>query len=445
MNIPLRWLLGFISFIKGIFEGPAPGLRWLVVGLVALATIINYIDRNALAIMWPLGMSDDLGLGKEDYAFIVNCFLAGYLIGKALFGKIMDAIGTRIGFVLAIVVWSLSVALHAVARSVFAFSVVRFTMGLGEAGNWPGATKANAEWFPIKERALAQGIFNAGASIGGVVSAPLVGVLYAWIGWQATFLVLGALGFLWLVPWLIVYKSSPDSHPWLSTEEREYILRGRQMPDKDASASAATFAPGWWEMYRYRQSWAVIGSRFFIDPIWFLFVLWLPSYLVERFGFDVEDIIWFSWVPFVGAALGALFGGWLAQALLARGWTVNRARKSAIAFGGVLMFPALLGTAFAFTWPLALLLMTVILFGFQVLIGNIQTMPSDFFSGKSVGSLAGVGGSAAILGTIITNTSMPTITATSYTPAFVLGALLVPLSLLCVWTLAPRIEPVTPK
>lgn len=421
------------------------GLRWLVVGLVAVATIINYIDRNALGIMWP-GMSEELGLDKDDYANIVQWFLIGYLIGKTLFGKVMDAIGTRMGFVLAIVVWSVAVALHAVMRSVFAFSAVRFVMGLGEAGNWPGATKANAEWFPIKERALAQGIFNAGAATGAIVSAPVVGLLYLYFGWQATFVVLGALGLIWLVPWLIVYKSSPESHPWLGAEERDHILRGQLVTREDATESANTFAPGWWEMYRYRQSWAVIGSRFFIDPIWFLFVLWLPIYLYERFGFDVKQIALFSWVPYVGGAIGAVFGGWLAQRLLARGWHVNRARKTAIAFGGVLMFPALLGTAFAATPLAALLLMAVILFGFQVAIGNIQTLPSDFFSGKSVGSLAGVGGSAALLGTIITTEYIPALTAdANYLPAFVLGALLVPVALLCVFALAPRIEPVAPK
>ena len=199
------------------------GLRWLVVGLVALATVINYIDRNALAVMWP-EMSGELGLDKNDYALILTFFMVGYAIGQSLFGKIFDAIGTRLGFLVAIVVWSVFVALHAVVRTAYAFGAVRFFMAVGEAGNWPGATKSNAEWFPIKERALAQGIFNAGASAGAVVSAPIVALLYIAIGWKATFLVLGGLGFLWLIPWLIVYKSGPDSHPWLSAEERDHIL-----------------------------------------------------------------------------------------------------------------------------------------------------------------------------------------------------------------------------
>ena len=169
------------------------GLRWVIVSLVALATVINYIDRNALAVMWP-GISGELGLGKDDYALIVSIFMIGYALGQTMFGKIFDAIGTRFGFVLAIVVWSLAVAAHALMRTALSFSVVRFIMAFGEAGNWPGATKANAVWFPIKERALAQGIFNAGASAGAVVSAPLIALLYVYSGWKATFVAIAGLG-----------------------------------------------------------------------------------------------------------------------------------------------------------------------------------------------------------------------------------------------------------
>lgn len=421
------------------------GLRWLVVGLVALATIINYIDRNALAVMWP-EMSGELGLDKDDYALILNCFMVGYALGQSLFGRIFDAIGTRLGFMLAIVVWSVSVALHAVVRSALAFGVVRFVMAAGEAGNWPGATKSNAEWFPIKERALAQGIFNAGASIGAVVAAPVVALSYLAVGWQMTFVWLGALGFIWLVPWLVVYKSGPDSHPWLSAEEREHILTGQRAAKADAEepAEVNTFAPGWWAMLRYRQSWSVIASRFFLDPVWWLFISWLPIYLAEQFGFDVKQIGLYAWVPYVGAAFGGVFGGWLAGKLLTRGWNVNRTRKFAIGLGGAFMFPALLCTAFAASPLLAVFLMAVILFGFQMAMGSIQTLPSDFYSGKSVGSLAGAGGTAAVVGVIIMNTLVPRLSEISYVPVFILGAVLVPCALLSVWLLARRIEPVEP-
>lgn len=416
-------------------------LRWIVVSLVAIATVINYIDRNALAIMWP-AISEDLGMDQSDYALIVSFFMVGYAIGHSLFGKIFDMIGTRLGFVLAIVVWSISIMLHAAARGVLSLGLVRAMLGVSEAGNWPGATKSNAEWFPIKERALAQGIFNSGASVGAIVSAPVIALLYLQFGWQGTFIVVGLLGFLWLVPWLFVYKAPPERHPWLTDEERDYILSGQKAEELSEEDSEQA-APGWGEMLRYRQSWAVISSRFFLDPVWWLFVSWLPIYLADQFGFDIAQIGLFAWVPYVGAALGAIFGGWLAGKLIKTGWSVNAARKLTITLGGVIMMPMLIATAFASTPLAAVLLIAIILFGFQLAIGNIQTLPSDFFAGKSVGSLAGVGGTAAVLGVLITTNMVPVMTQESYVPFFLLGALLVPLAVASVWIFGGRIEPVT--
>jgi len=416
------------------------GLRWLVVSLVALATVINYVDRNALGVMWP-GISEELGLGKDDYAMIISIFMIGYALGQTMFGKIFDAIGTRFGFVLAIVVWSVAVAAHAVVRTAMAFSVVRFIMAIGEAGNWPGATKANAVWFPIKERALAQGIFNAGASAGAVISAPLIALAYVYIGWKATFIAIAGLGFIWIIPWLIIYRSGPATHEWLTEEERDYILTGQKVVDEDGG-EVDDYQPSWLEMMKYRQSWSVIASRFFLDPIWWLFVAWLPLYLQETFGFDVKQIGMFAWVPYVGAAIGSVFGGWLAGKLIRSGWTVNKTRKFVITLGSVIMLPSLVATAYAATPTAAVLIIALILFGFQIAIGNIQTLPSDFFSKGSVGSLAGVGGTAAVLGVLIITNLVPVITKVSYAPVFVLAAVLVPLAVLSVWVLGGRIEPV---
>ena len=417
-------------------------LRWVVVSLVAIATVINYVDRNALAIMWP-AVSEDLGMDSSDYALIVSFFMVGYAVGHSLFGKIFDMIGTRLGFVLAIVAWSISIMLHAATRGVLSLGLVRVALGVSEAGNWPGATKSNAEWFPIKERALAQGIFNSGASLGAVISAPVIALLYLQFGWQGTFIAVGTLGFVWLVPWLLIYKAPPERHPWLSEEERDYILTGQKPETTDSEEVEEQAAPGWLEMLRYRQSWAVISSRFFLDPVWWLFVSWLPIYLADQFGFDIAQIGLFAWVPYVGAALGAIFGGWLAGKLIRSGWSVNGARKLTITLGGAIMMPPLIATAFAATPLLAVLLIAVILFGFQLAIGNIQTLPSDFFAGKSVASLAGVGGTAAVAGVLITTNIVPVVTQESYVPFFLLGALLVPLAVASVWIFGGRIEPVT--
>lgn len=414
-------------------------LRWMVIGLIGLATVINYIDRNALAVMWP-AVSKEIGADKSDYALLVTMFMLAYAFRQSAFGKIFDVIGTRLGFAVSILFWSLSIGAHALVRSLGLLALLRVTLGVSEAGNWPGAAKANALWFPQKERALAQGVFNAGASLGAIVSAPLVALLFTAFGWRATFLAIGVLGLLWLVPWLLLYRADPDSNPWLTRAEREHILGTGEAQ----AARPQGYAPGWAQMLRHRQSWAIIVSRFFLDPVWWLFVSWLPIYLAETFGFDVQQIGLFAWVPFVGAMAGSLTGGWLSGALIARGRTVNFARKCAITLGGLIMLPPLLLTMHAASPLYAVLLIAVILFGFQMAINNIQTLPADYFAGGTVGSLAGLGGTAAVAGTLVTTWLVPVMTKTSYAPIFALAAALVPLSLLCIWLLGGRIEPLTP-
>ena len=416
-------------------------LRWVIVSLVALATVINYIDRGALSVLWP-EISAELGLTKADYAIIINVFTFAYAFGQSLFGKIFDWIGTRLGFVLAIGVWSLATILHAVAHSILTFSIFRGILGVSEAGNWPGATKANAEWFPIKERALAQGIFNSGAAIGGIVSAPTVGLLFIWFGsWQATFITIGALGLLWLVPWLVVYKSGPESHPWLDAEEREYILSGQR---KEGEKEVVAYVPTSREILSRKESWGVILASFFLDPIWWLFVGWLPLYLNETYGFGVAEIAKYAAVPYVGAMFGAWFGGLLAQNRIKAGWTVNKTRKFVISLGGLIMLVCLLATMKAATPLTAVLLMAAILFGFQTAVGNIQTLPSDFY-GSSVGQLAGFAGTAAKLAVVLLNFLIPVITVNSYAPAFAVGAGLAIMTVLSVLILCPNIQTLSPR
>src|SRR5688572_16097207 len=202
------------------------GLRWWIICLIGIATIINYIDRSAINIMWPY-IYKEFGIAETDHkkalALITSFFMIAYAIGQTATGKMMDAIGTRLGMAVSIVGWSISIALHAFARSLASFSVFRFLLGLTEAGNWPGATKSNAEWFPAKERAIAQGIFGAGASLGSVVAAPFIAVLYVEWGWRMTFAGIAVLGFIWLIPWLIINKTTPDKHKWLTEKERDHI------------------------------------------------------------------------------------------------------------------------------------------------------------------------------------------------------------------------------
>jgi len=419
-------------------------LRWWVVGLVALAAVINYIDRNALTVLWPFMGSDIYPDKSEDelkevLGIVTTVFLVSYALGQAIFGKIFDWIGTRLGFVLSIGVWSIATALHALAQGVLTFSLFRGLLGVSEAGNWPGAAKANAEWFPSKERALAQGIFNSGAAIGGVVSIPLVAWLATFMSWQAIFVLIGLAGLLWLVPWLVLVKAPPIKHPWITDDERDYILSGKKT-EKVVQTDEKTLTTA--EILSKKQSWGIIIATAAIDPIWWLFVGWIPTYLVEVYDFTLSDIRDLAWVPYVGAMFGAWFGGLLAQNRIKAGWTVNKTRKSTIVLGCLIMLPALLMLISPGSSLLAVLIMALILFGFQIAIGNIQTLPSDIFGKNNVGRLSGIAGMAAKACAAGLTFAVPYLTlGGNYSSVFILGSGLALTVALSILILCPKIEP----
>jgi len=362
--------------------------------------------------------------------------MIAYALGQTFTGKLMDAVGTRLGMTLSIIGWSISIALHAFAKSLLSFNIFRFMLGFSEAGNWPGATKSNAEWFPAKERGIAQGIFGAGASLGSVVSAPIIAALYLIFGWKMTFVLIAVLGLIWIIPWLYINKATPDKHPWLTEEERAHILDkkdGAVVEEVKEEAPALT----WKELLKIRNTWGIITGRFFIDPVWWLFVTWLPTFLKEQFMFDIKQIGAFTWVPYLFAAIGSLVGGYHASVQIKKGVAAAKARKNAIAVGSVIMLTALVVIVYQLdglkdTPMFAMVLIGCTLFGFQYLIGNIQTLPSDYFNGKNVGTVAGMGGTAAVAGTLLTTWAVPVITQTSYVSFFVLAAVLVPVSWLCI-------------
>ncbi|MBQ4833779.1 MFS transporter [Pseudoalteromonas sp. MMG010] len=428
------------------------GLRWWVIALIALATIINYIDRQALSVLWPdiveeLFPDESALERKQIYANISIVFVFAYAFGQAIFGKIFDWVGTRFGFVLSIGVWSLATIAHAFAQGLLTFSIFRTILGVAEAGNWPGAAKGNAEWFPTKERALAQGIFNSGAAIGGIIAIPLIAYLTIYFSWQMVFVVVGVMGFLWLVPWLVLVKAPPGSHPWITEEEREYILTGQKRTDASGAISnEEEYNPSTAELLSRKQSWGVIIASAAIDPIWWLFVFWIPIYLNEVYGMDVKSIGIYGWVPYVGAMFGAWFGGLLAQNRLKAGWTTDKTRKLTITLGCLIMLPALLAMANPGAPVIAVLIMAVILFGFQTAIGNVQTLPSDLLGKKAVGTLSGFSGMAAKLGAVGLTSLVPILTADgNYTPAFIIGASLAIIAMAAVWILIPKIEPLKPE
>lgn len=425
------------------------GLRWWVIALIAIATIINYIDRSALSVLWPdiveeLFPDESALERKQIYANISIVFILSYAFGQAIFGKIFDWVGTRLGFVLSIGVWSIATALHAFAQGALSFSVFRALLGVAEAGNWPGAAKSNADWFPTKERALAQGIFNSGAAIGGIIAIPLIAYLTVFFSWKMVFVIIGLVGLLWLIPWIILVKAPPKSHPWITPEEREYILTGQRHSNDELTEQE--YNPSTAELLSRKQSWGVIVASAAIDPIWWLFVFWIPIYLNEVYAMDVKSIGIYGWVPYVGAMFGAWFGGLLAQNRIKAGWNTDKTRKLTITLGCLIMLPALLAMVNPGGPTAAVIIMAVILFGFQTAIGNVQTLPSDLYGKRAVGTLAGFSGMAAKLGALGLTALVPILTADgNYTPAFVIGASLAVIAMLAVWVLIPKIEPLQPK
>ena len=412
------------------------GLRWWIVGLVFLATLINYIDRLTISVLAPV-ITRDLGLTNTEFGSIVTWFLLAYTISQGLSGKLYDRIGTRLGFVVSIIVWSIAAIAHAFARGLGSLSLFRFVLGLGEAGNWPGAAKTVAEWFPVRQRAFGMAIFNSGAAIGSIVAPPLIVWLQLRYGWQTTFIVTGMLGFFWLLLWLLFYQP-PERHRWITTEELSVIREPRAGAEVRQAENQATLR--WRDLLHYRQVWAIVLARFLTDPIWWLYITWLPKYLADARGFSLTKIGLFAWVPYVAADAGSLSGGWLSGYLIGRGWSVDRARKTVIA-GAALLMPAGILAAFVSDPLFALALIGVVLFGFQVWINNVQTLPSDFFPDKTVASVAGLGGVGAGIGSMIfIFTTGWVVDHFSYVPVLVTAGLLAPIGTVVLFALGGAIE-----
>ena len=409
------------------------GLRWWIAGLVFLATFINFIDRLTIAVLAPV-IKTQLALTNLQFASISVWFLIAYTASQGLSGRLYDRIGTRRGFSASILIWSLAASAHAFARGLFSLSCCRVVLGLGEAGNWPGAAKVIAEWFPVRERAFAMGIFNSGVSIGSIAAPPLIIWLQLQFGWKTTFLVTGGLGFIWLALWLLFYET-PERHAALTREEYRLITEDRG----DGGSPAAKI--GWAALLQYRQVWAIVLSRFVTDPVWWLYITWLPLYLYEVRGFSLIQIGLFAWVPYVAADAGSLVGGWLSGHFIARGWTADRARKSVIVAGALLMSAGILA-ALSESAAAALAFISVVLFGFQSWINNVQTMPSDLFPEGAVASVAGLGGVGAGVGAIffMLTTGLVVDHFRSYTPILVVAGLLPVLGTVVLFTIGGPIR-----
>ena len=415
------------------------GLRWWIIILIFIATVINYIDRTAFALLWP-EMGKDLGMDNSDYALMLNVFMITYAASKFLSGRLYDKIGTRIGFTLSILVWSLAAAFHAIAKGVVSLSIVRGLLGLGEAGLWPGTVKNNGEWFPVKQRALAQGIFNSGASIGNVIAPIIIVYLYAQFGWKSTYIILGLVGLIWILPWLVINKSKPETHPWITDEEKNMLLNDRI--DNHTETIEGEKSLSVLKILSFKEPWGILLCRFFIEPIWWFFAGWMPIYLNNKFGLSIEEIGNTMWISYLMAAAGGILGGLFTEEIIKR-TSIDFGRKASIALGSLLIIIGFVSIILLVTetnYMTFIYLAGLALFGFQFAIGNIQTLSSDLFRGPSVGTLAGLAGTVAAFSPIIMNWFIGRITkGGSYIPAFVAITISVVLAVLVVLFLIKKV------
>jgi MFS transporter, ACS family, hexuronate transporter len=415
------------------------GLRWYIIGLVCTLTVINYIDRMTLSVLAPT-IRETFGMSNTSYSRVVTLFLLGYTISQALSGRILDRIGTRAGFMVFVGIWTVASMLHATARNVVQLGLFRFILGLGEAGNWPGAAKVVAEWFPVRERAFGMAIFNSGASIGAVVAPPLIAWVAIAYGWRKAFFIGAALSTIVMIIWFFFYRV-PAEHPRLSEEERQHIMSDQ--PSSDV-ANAESKRP-WLSLFSHRQVWAVIAARFFSDPIWWFLISWLPNYLKSERGFSLALIGMLAWIPFLFADLGNLSGGAVSSLLIKRGWSVDRARKTVLVTSALMVPVGVWLVVGAASDAMAITGISIIAFGFQSWIVNVHTLPSDCFPRQDVGSVFGIGGtSAGIASMVFTLLVGWIVDRFSYTPVFIVVGLMAPLAAVLLLTIMRRIERVPP-
>jgi ACS family hexuronate transporter-like MFS transporter len=405
--------------------------RWRICALLFAATTINYIDRQVLGVLAP-DLGRIIGWNEIQYGYIVASFQAAYAIGLVCAGAVIDRIGTRMGYALAISLWSVAAMSHALVRTALGVGVARFLLGLGEAGNFPAAIKTVAEWFPRRERALATGIFNAGSNIGAIIAALMVPFVASRWGWQCAFLVTGALSAAWLALWLTVYRP-PTQQPAVSSAELAYIQSG--------APESGTKIP-WAQLFGYRQTWAFVIAKFMTDPIWWFFVFWLPKYLNSEFGLTLTALGPPLIAIYCMADVGSIAGGWLAARFMRRGWSLNRARKSAMLVCALAVVPIVFVSMAHDLWT-AVALIGLATAGHQGWSANLFTLTSDMFPRRAVASVVGLGGFAGAVGGMLISTFIGLLLQTtgSYFSVFIMAGSAYLLALAAVHGIAPRLEP----
>jgi ACS family hexuronate transporter-like MFS transporter len=417
-----------------IVHAPAAGIgrvRWTVCGLLFAASTINYIDRQVLGILAP-DLQRLFGWNEAQYGYIVTAFQAAYAIGFAFAGRLMDRLGTKRGYTIAVGVWSLAAMAHGLATSALAFGAARFALGLGESGNFPAAIKTTAEWFPKRERAFATGIFNSGTNIGALIAPLTVPWIALHLGWRWAFVFTGAIGFLWIVVWQRTY-APPSEHPRVSPQELEHICSDHEPPARPVA---------WGALLKYRQAWAVMAGKFMTDPIWWFYLFWLPKFLHDTYGLTLSTV----GLPLVSIYLisdvGSIAGGWISSTLIARGWSVNAGRKTAMLICALAVTPIAAASKATSLWQ-SVALIGLAASAHQGWSANMFTLASDMFPRGAVGSMVGLAGMSGAIGGMLIATAVGLLLqyTGSYMSVFVMAASSYLIALAMIHALAPGLEP----
>jgi MFS transporter, ACS family, aldohexuronate transporter len=410
---------------------PIRRLRWYIGGLLFLSTVINYIDRQTLSVLGPY-LKADYKWTNTDFAMVLIAFRVAYAIGQTVAGRVIDRLGTREGLSLSVLWYSFAAMATSLATGLRSFAVFRFALGLGESGNWPGATKAVSEWFPRRESGWAVALFDSGSSIGGALAPWIVlSVYHAFGNWRPAFLLTGVLGLFWLIVFRALYRR-PEDHPRLSDEEREYVLANR--PTSAFGDEQSVRPLPYRTLLRLPQTWGYILSKTFTDPVWFFITDWFAIYLVAK-GFKLEESLMGFWVPFLAADLGNFFGGGLSSYLITQGWRVGTARKT-IAVIGTAGMMCLIPTVWTSSFAVIVTCFAIATFAYAAFSTIILNLPADLFPPPSVASVSGMGGTGAGLGTIAAIYLTGRVSDRYSFEPILLGASLVPLvALAAIWLL----------
>jgi len=421
---------------------PVGYYRWIICALLFFATTVNYIDRSVFGVLEPV-LNEKIGWSATQFGVVNASFNLAYAIGFLFAGWMMDRLGTRLGYTISLVIWSLAAAGHAFAGSVGGFMAARFALGLGESGNFPAAIKTVAEWFPKKERALATGIFNAGSNVGAILAPATVPFLYQNYGWQSAFILTGLIGMVWVFFWWPIYRR-PQQHPKLSPAELDYIES--DPPDPPIKIR-------WRDLLPFRQTWAFAIGKFLTDAVWWFYLFWFAKFMNEQFEVNIKAIGLPMITVYLLADIGSIGGGWQSSWLLGRGWSTNAARKCAmltcalcvvpVAFAPLAESTQIGGYTIDAKW-IAVLLIGIATAAHQGFSANLFTLASDMFPRRVVGSVVGIGGFAGAIGGVIMNLGagyLKDLTG-NYTAMFSIAASAYLTALLIIHLLVPRLEPV---